>query len=167
MVTAVQTRTATTLVRSTVAVPTTVTTRSRTTELTTTTATGISTVYQKRQVTVSASAIPTYASACSGAVKYSSACSCLGVTRYTITLSTASTTTLATATALSTSVVVTTVVTGTVTSVTLTTVTRVSTVTPLLVKPKICGAPGGFKTTPPSYYYDFAYVADQASCISL
>ncbi|MCJ1400083.1 hypothetical protein MMC11_003286 [Xylographa trunciseda] len=33
-----------------------------------------------RQVTVKPSAIPTYASACSGAVGYSSACSCIGVT---------------------------------------------------------------------------------------
>ncbi|KAE9371747.1 hypothetical protein N431DRAFT_467909 [Stipitochalara longipes BDJ] len=39
----------------------------------------------KRQVTVTASDIPTYASACSGAVKYASACSCIGVSAVTIT----------------------------------------------------------------------------------
>ncbi|MCJ1245751.1 hypothetical protein MMC30_002955 [Trapelia coarctata] len=39
----------------------------------------------KRQMTVVPSSIPAYASACSGAVRYSSACSCVGVTGTTIT----------------------------------------------------------------------------------
>ncbi|KAK6533398.1 hypothetical protein TWF694_002344 [Orbilia ellipsospora] len=41
---------------------------------------------QKRQQTAIPTAIPTYASACSGSVRYSSACSCIGVTATTITL---------------------------------------------------------------------------------
>lgn len=41
--------------------------------------------FDKRQLTVSPSAIPAYASACSGSVRYSSACSCVGVTQSTIT----------------------------------------------------------------------------------
>lgn len=39
-----------------------------------------------RQQTVSAVSIPKYASACSGAARYSSACSCIGVTRMTTTV---------------------------------------------------------------------------------
>ncbi|EPS35297.1 hypothetical protein H072_11346 [Dactylellina haptotyla CBS 200.50] len=39
----------------------------------------------KRAVTVVPSSIPSYASACSGAVRYESACSCIGVTRTTVT----------------------------------------------------------------------------------
>lgn len=45
-----------------------------------------------RQATVSPTAIPTYASACSGAVRYSSACSCIGVTQYTVIAAAATTT---------------------------------------------------------------------------
>jgi hypothetical protein len=45
-----------------------------------------------RQTTVVPSSIPAYASACSGSVGYSSACSCLGVTASTTTAPTPSTT---------------------------------------------------------------------------
>ncbi|MCJ1287361.1 hypothetical protein MMC26_006710 [Xylographa opegraphella] len=63
-----------------------------------------------RAVTVSPSSVPTYASACSGTVRYSSACSCFGVTHSTSTAPTPSTTVTvtATATATATSVVTTT-----------------------------------------------------------
>ncbi|KAK6533822.1 hypothetical protein TWF694_002751 [Orbilia ellipsospora] len=44
----------------------------------------------KRQDTAIHSNIPIYASACSGAVRYESACSCIGVTRTTITATTPS-----------------------------------------------------------------------------
>ncbi|KAL2064101.1 hypothetical protein VTL71DRAFT_4595 [Oculimacula yallundae] len=47
---------------------------------------------EKRQRTVIPSEIPTYASACSGSVRYSSACSCIGVTQATITASRPTTT---------------------------------------------------------------------------
>ncbi|MCJ1242837.1 hypothetical protein MMC30_000032 [Trapelia coarctata] len=40
---------------------------------------------EKRQITVVPSAVPTYASACSGTSKYSSACSCWGITKTTST----------------------------------------------------------------------------------
>jgi len=49
-------------------------------------------VIEVRQVTVTPTAVPAYASACSGTVKYSSACSCIGVTRHTVTASTPVTT---------------------------------------------------------------------------
>ncbi|MCJ1296429.1 hypothetical protein MMC34_007995 [Xylographa carneopallida] len=52
-----------------------------------------------RQVTVVPSAIPTYASACSGSVRYSSACSCIGVTATTSTAATPLTTVTVTVTA--------------------------------------------------------------------
>jgi hypothetical protein len=52
-----------------------------------------------RQQTVSPSRIPVYASACSGAVRFSSACSCIGVTRTTVTVATPLTTTTITLTA--------------------------------------------------------------------
>lgn len=39
----------------------------------------------QRQVTVSPSSVPTYAGACSGAVRYSSACSCWGIKASTTT----------------------------------------------------------------------------------
>ncbi|MCJ1354101.1 MAG: hypothetical protein MMC33_004088 [Icmadophila ericetorum] len=51
-----------------------------------------------RQVTVVPSSIPTYASACSGSVRYSSACSCIGVTASTTTAPSPSTTVTVTAT---------------------------------------------------------------------
>ncbi|CAD0110934.1 unnamed protein product, partial [Aureobasidium uvarum] len=44
---------------------------------------------EKRQQTVRPVAIPAYASPCSGAVRYSSACSCVGATATTITAATA------------------------------------------------------------------------------
>ncbi|KAK6344152.1 hypothetical protein TWF696_007794 [Orbilia brochopaga] len=52
---------------------------------------------RKRQQTDIPSLIPTYATACSGEVRYSSACSCMGVTASTITID-ASTTTVTTST---------------------------------------------------------------------
>ncbi|MCJ1417066.1 hypothetical protein MMC32_003405 [Xylographa parallela] len=55
-----------------------------------------------RAVTVSPSAVPTYASACSGTSRYSSACSCFGVTHSTSTAPTPSTTITVTATATAT-----------------------------------------------------------------
>ncbi|KAH8902479.1 hypothetical protein BR93DRAFT_932054 [Coniochaeta sp. PMI_546] len=48
----------------------------------------------KRQTTVSPTSIPTYASPCSSLAAYSSACSCLGVPRTTITAAAAITTSL-------------------------------------------------------------------------
>ncbi|MCJ1288018.1 hypothetical protein MMC26_007371 [Xylographa opegraphella] len=47
---------------------------------------------EPRQVTVEPSSIPTYASACSGAAGYSSACSCIGVTAAQTTVPAPSTT---------------------------------------------------------------------------
>lgn len=52
----------------------------------------------KRQVTVTASSIPAYASPCSGVARYISACSCLGVTRKTTTVLAPSTTITSTST---------------------------------------------------------------------
>ena len=46
-----------------------------------------------RQVTATPTSIPIYASACSGTVRYSSACSCIGVTHATITAKAPTTTT--------------------------------------------------------------------------
>ncbi|MCJ1400014.1 hypothetical protein MMC11_003217 [Xylographa trunciseda] len=54
---------------------------------------------EARQVTVVPSAIPTYASACSGSARYSSACSCIGVTATTSTAATPLTTVTVTVTA--------------------------------------------------------------------
>ncbi|RDW74839.1 hypothetical protein BP6252_05981 [Coleophoma cylindrospora] len=55
---------------------------------------------EKRIVTAAAAAaaVPTYASACSGGVRYSSACSCFGITASTVTAAPPSTTTTVTAT---------------------------------------------------------------------
>ncbi|MCJ1414236.1 hypothetical protein MMC32_000562 [Xylographa parallela] len=53
---------------------------------------------EPRQVTVTPSSIPSYASACSGSAGYSSACSCVGVTRSTTTVATPTTTTTITVT---------------------------------------------------------------------
>lgn len=50
------------------------------------------TTVAKRQATSVPSSIPGYASACSGSVRYSSACSCVGATKATITAVTPSTT---------------------------------------------------------------------------
>ena len=46
-----------------------------------------------RQVTATPTSIPAYASACSGAVRYSSACSCIGATHTTTTVNAPTTTT--------------------------------------------------------------------------
>lgn len=53
---------------------------------------------EARQVTVAPSCIPTYASACSGSARYSSACSCIGVTAQTIIVSATASTVTATVT---------------------------------------------------------------------
>ncbi|MCJ1381279.1 hypothetical protein MMC17_004388 [Xylographa soralifera] len=53
---------------------------------------------QPRQVTVTPSSTPSYASACSGSAGYSSACSCIGVTKSTTTVATPTTTTTTTVT---------------------------------------------------------------------
>ncbi|KAL2062320.1 hypothetical protein VTL71DRAFT_6586 [Oculimacula yallundae] len=58
-----------------------------------TTSTTVTRAAIKRQVTASPSNIPSYASVCSGAVRYSSACSCIGVTRTTTIVAAPSTTT--------------------------------------------------------------------------
>lgn len=49
-------------------------------------------------ITTSPTAVPTYASACSGTVRYSSACSCFGITKTTTTVATSTTTATVTAT---------------------------------------------------------------------
>ncbi|KAL2060627.1 hypothetical protein VTL71DRAFT_9268 [Oculimacula yallundae] len=109
----------------------------------------------KRQVTQRPSNVPTYASACSGTVRYSSACSCVGAVRQTTTVAAPSTTntqtiritatasttvitqlgttTLSTSTAIITSNSVTTLDTATVTESTTTTVT--STLAPACSQP--------------------------------
>jgi hypothetical protein len=53
---------------------------------------------EARQVTVVPSSIPAYASPCSGSVRYSSACSCIGVTHTTTTAPTPTTVVTADAT---------------------------------------------------------------------
>ena len=58
-----------------------------------------------RQETVAPSSIPAYASACSGSVRYSSACSCIGVQGSISTAATPITTLTVTATAIQTSIV--------------------------------------------------------------
>ena len=52
-----------------------------------------------RQVTATPTSIPTYASACSGTVRYSSACSCIGATHTTTTAKAPTTTTTVSTTA--------------------------------------------------------------------
>lgn len=54
---------------------------------------------EHRQVTVMPSSVPIYASACSGTARYSSACSCWGITAMTTTAPTPLTTTTVTVTA--------------------------------------------------------------------
>ncbi|MCJ1291374.1 hypothetical protein MMC34_002917 [Xylographa carneopallida] len=82
-----------------------------------------------RAVTVSPSSVPTYASACSGTARYSSACSCFGITHSTSTASTPSTTITVTATATATA---TSVVTATATVDATTTVIASITLTDLI-----------------------------------
>ncbi|KAB5517487.1 hypothetical protein GE09DRAFT_1157949 [Coniochaeta sp. 2T2.1] len=55
-------------------------------------------VLQKRQTTVSPTAIPAYAAPCSSIAAYSSACSCIGAPRTTITAEAATTTSMITVT---------------------------------------------------------------------
>jgi hypothetical protein len=55
-------------------------------------------VLEVRQVTISATNIPAYASPCSGSVRYSSACSCNGFTQMTTTVAAPLTTVTATVT---------------------------------------------------------------------
>ena len=57
------------------------------------------------QVTVVPSSVPTYALACSGSVRYSSACSCWGITASTITVATPTISTTVTVTSTTTVVV--------------------------------------------------------------
>jgi len=57
---------------------------------------------EKRQVTVVPTAVPTYASACSGTVRYASACSCWGITAHTTFAPTPTSTVTATVTAVPT-----------------------------------------------------------------
>jgi hypothetical protein len=45
----------------------------------------VNSIFNKRQQTAAPLAVPLYASACSGAVRYSSACSCLGASEATVT----------------------------------------------------------------------------------
>ncbi|MCJ1408961.1 hypothetical protein MMC19_003038 [Ptychographa xylographoides] len=58
-------------------------------------------VVERRQVTVTPSSVPTYASACSGTARYSSACSCAGITKSTSTAPTPVTTVTVSVTAAS------------------------------------------------------------------
>ncbi|KAM7193994.1 hypothetical protein V8F33_007500 [Rhypophila sp. PSN 637] len=88
----------------------------------------------KRQVTVSGSTFPAYASACTSFAKYTSACSCVGVFPETVTASAPSTTVTVTSTSTSTSTYTTTTSTTTtsplsVTETTLLTSTLTTTVT--------------------------------------
>ncbi|EPE24798.1 hypothetical protein GLAREA_11379 [Glarea lozoyensis ATCC 20868] len=98
---------------------------------------------ERRQVTVVPSIVPTYASACSGSVRYQSACSCWGITPTTVT---AATPTLWLSVVASTSVTVTIQHTTTATSVgtTLSTTTITGTTT---AQPTACLASDnyGFK----------------------
>lgn len=82
---------------------------------------------ERRQQTVKPSSIPSYAAPCSGPVRYSSACSCLGVTAKTIYASTPVTTTTVSSTYTPTQVTVyTTVLTkSSTTTVTTTTDTTI------------------------------------------
>jgi hypothetical protein len=89
------TTTATSLLSTTSIISTTVSTTEtsltvKTTTATTTTTPGL--VVLRRQVTVSPSAIPTYASACPDAARYSSACSCWGIFATTVTAASATVT---------------------------------------------------------------------------
>ncbi|KAK6535469.1 hypothetical protein TWF694_001925 [Orbilia ellipsospora] len=85
----------------------------------------------KRQVTVNPTSIPAYASPCSGAARYSSACSCIGVSHVTVTVPAPSTTITQTTTSTTTvtSTLTTTTITSTVTDQTVTVTTTDSTQT--------------------------------------
>lgn len=166
---AIETTTYTTLRSSTKPVTTTV----YQTVLQTSTATftaGTRTIYQRglrykhvRQITVSASNIPAYASPCAGPAAYSSACSCIGVTRYTVTVNAPVATQSSTATVLQTQdVEVTQVVT--VSEAVTRTVEVQTTVTPILVKPKICNARGLPGAN--AFNYDANFNTNQAACLA-
>lgn len=84
----------------------------------------------KRQATAVPSVIPSYASACSGMVRYSSACSCLGVRPTTITVATpVTTTTITVSVTPTTSTLLTTVQTVSTTSTETTLTTSTTTTT--------------------------------------
>ncbi|EWC43668.1 hypothetical protein DRE_01555 [Drechslerella stenobrocha 248] len=123
--TSTESRTATVYATLTISVTTSITT-------TVTSRPPEATAKAKRGLTVVPSVIPAYASPCSDAVDYSSACSCVGATQGattievppTTTTETVSETTTVTSTAFDTTVVVTTV--ATITSITATTTTTVT-----------------------------------------
>ncbi|RDW82873.1 hypothetical protein BP6252_03985 [Coleophoma cylindrospora] len=97
---------------STAVSPTLATVTGTATDLTTTTVTGTTTVSElitqidgqlttvvlKRGVATSTPSVPAYASACSGAVRYSSACQCIGVSVFARTVTAATPTTTVTVT---------------------------------------------------------------------
>ena len=114
------------------------------------------------------SVIPTYASACSGIVRYSSACSCIGVFPRTITAATPVTTTTVSLSSTSTSTRLTTVATESITrSTTLSTTTTTSTTSTVLATagPLRSCAPCSPVLQNPSFErgyggWDFTFVAD-------
>ncbi|KAE8450768.1 hypothetical protein EG329_005681 [Mollisiaceae sp. DMI_Dod_QoI] len=116
-----------------------------------------------RQATQSASSIPAYASPCSGAVRYSSACSCLGHTPETTTLAapvttvtvTMSSTALATSTESVTLTLVTfetifTSMTEVFSTTTTTTVTSVTSATSTTLTTQECYPSAGIPVPPPA-----------------
>ncbi|KAI5203839.1 hypothetical protein E4T39_03911 [Aureobasidium subglaciale] len=118
---------------------------------------------EKRQQTVRPSAIPAYASPCSGAVRYSSACSCVGATATTITAATPTTVSITTTTTISVS-------TSTASATTTTTITVQTTST-------VCAPPsygfnydGGYTSAGPGQgvigatYPSFPNIQDQQGC---
>ncbi|KAK6544632.1 hypothetical protein TWF694_001321 [Orbilia ellipsospora] len=113
---------------STVVVPTTLTVVLSLTSTTTLQAAAVA-AKVKRQATVVPSKIPPYASPCSGSVRYSSACSCIGVTAIALTLP-APTTVVTTQLTISTTTTFTDFKTITI-SPTVATVTRTTTVSTL------------------------------------
>ncbi|MCJ1401562.1 hypothetical protein MMC11_004778 [Xylographa trunciseda] len=98
---------------------------------------GHSVTIAPRQMTVTPSSIPSYASACSGSVRYSSACSCIGVTKSTTTAPTPITTKTVTATAVQTDVVT---QTSSATATDLVTLTSLATATDLITQTSIVTA---------------------------
>ncbi|MCJ1396542.1 hypothetical protein MMC18_009433 [Xylographa bjoerkii] len=98
---------------------------------------GHSVTLAPRQMTVAPSSIPSYASACSGSARYSSACSCIGVTKSTTTAPTPVTTKTVTATAVQTDVVT---KTSSATATDFVTLTSLATVTDLITQTSIVTA---------------------------
>ncbi|KAF3903675.1 hypothetical protein AA313_de0207753 [Arthrobotrys entomopaga] len=115
---------------STVDFPTTTTTTLSLTSTTTIKPPGATVKKAKRQVTVIPSRIPAYASPCSGSVRYSSACSCMGISAITITAP-APTTVITTQLTISTTETLTDIKTVTISPIdaTITQTTTVSTAT--------------------------------------